>query len=175
MISANNQHDTIIDFITGQPKTDVGAERDRQLIERHLVEAKGYAKGDIDIDWPIRFEVNAEEYISKVDLVVRVKGKPFMAIKCAPGSLDSRQREIVAAAQLLVHYQIPLAIAASGKDAIVWDTLSGKQIGRGMEFVPTKEHAEGTFDLNALQPLPPERRRQVQLIFRSYDSMNVNR
>lgn len=175
MEPVNHNKDTIIDFITGQPKPNAGSERDRQLIERHLVEVKGYAKEDIEVDRPLRFEVDEEVYKSKVDLVVRVKGKPYMAIKCAPGSLDSRQREIISAAQLLVGYQIPLAVAASGNDTIVWDTASGRQMGCGLEVLPTRDQAETSFDPNAVLVLPSKRRQQVQLIFRSYDSMNVNR
>jgi hypothetical protein len=175
MQPVDHHKNAIIDFITGQPKPNAGSERDRQWIERHLVEVKGYPKGDIDVDRPLRIVVDAKVYISKVDLVVRVKGKPYMAIKCAPGSLDSRQREIVSAAQLLEGYQIPLAVAASANDAIVWDTASGRQIGDGWEFVPTRNKAEASFDPNAVRLLPSERRQQVQLIFRSYDSMNVNR
>ena len=107
--------------------------------------------------------------------MVRIRNKPFMAVKCAPGSLDSRQREIVSAARLLEDYQLPLAVATDGRDAIVWDTLSGRCIGRGLAVLPSKEEAEAAFDIDRLQPLPPERRRKTQLVFRSYDSMNVNR
>jgi hypothetical protein len=107
--------------------------------------------------------------------VVRVNGKRFIVIKCAPGALDSRQREIVAAARLLDEFQIPLAAASDGRDIIVWDTVSGRRIGQGTDFLPAKGIAETQFDRDALKPLSPEQRHRVQLVFRSYDSMNVNR
>jgi hypothetical protein len=166
---------TVIDYITGRPKPDVGAEGNRQLVERLLVEDKGYAKTDIVVDRVLRIEMEEGTYASTVDLVVNVKGRPYMAIKCAPGSLGSRQREIVAAARLLEGYQIPLAIASSGRDAIIWDTISGRQLGEGLAALPTKTQAEASFDPGFVMPLPPERRKQVQLVYRSYDSMNVNR
>lgn len=166
---------TLIDYITGQSKPDIGAEGNRQLVERVLVEDKGYARNDIAVDRTIRLEMEDGPYTSSVDLVVYVKGKAYMAIKCAPGSLGSRQREIVSAARLLEEFQIPLAVASSGKDAFVWDTVSGHQVGEGLLALPTKIHAETTFDPKSLRSLPPDRIKQIQLIFRSYDSMNVNR
>lgn len=167
--------DVVIDFVTGRAKPNVGAEHNRQKVERLLVEIKGYAREDIEVDAPVILEIDDQQYVSKVDLVVRVKGKRFMVIKCAPGALDSRQREIVAAARLLDDFQIPLAAASDGHDIIVWDTLSGRRIGQGIDFLPAKAIAEAQFDPAALAPLPPERRHRVQLVFRSYDCMNVNR
>lgn len=165
----------IIDYITGEPKPDVGAEGNRQSVERLLVEEKGFARQDIEVDREIRLEMEDGIYASTVDLVVNVKGTPYMAVKCAPGSLGSRQREIVSAARLLGNYQIPLAMASNGKNALVWDTVTGRQIGQGLDAIPTKAQAEKAFDPGMRQPLPPGRRRQVELVFRSYDSMNVNR
>jgi hypothetical protein len=167
--------DVIIDFVTGRPKPNVGAEQNRQNVERFLVETKGYAREDIDVDTPVVLEIDGQQYVSKVDLVVRVNGKRFIVIKCAPGALDSRQREIVAAARLLDEFQIPLAAASDGRDIIVWDTVSGRRIGQGTDFLPAKGIAETQFDRDALKPLSPEQRHRVQLVFRSYDSMNVNR
>ena len=163
------------DYITGRAVPDVGAERNRQLAEQVLVEHKGYAREDIDVDRTLRCDISGETYTSKVDLVVRVKGRPFMAIKCAPGSLDSRQREILSAARLLEDYQIPIAAATDGKDVIVWETISGRCIGQGMAALPSREAAEASFDPDQCPSLTPSQRQKAQLVFRSYDSMNVNR
>jgi hypothetical protein len=166
----------VIDFITGRPKPDVGAEGNRQLVERLLVEEKGYARQDVEVDRVIQFEMQDETYTSAVDLVVNVKGAPYMVIKCAPGSLESRQREIIAAARLLLEdRQVPIAVASSGEDAIVWDAVSGRKLGQGLAAIPDKARAETIFDPGEAQPLPAQRRRQVELVFRSYDSMNINR
>jgi hypothetical protein len=167
--------DHCIDFITGRTMPDTGAEANRQRTERLLVEEKGYAKNDIEVDAPIDLVMGTETYRSTVDLVVRVGGRRCMVIKCAPGSLASREREVVAAARLLDAYQVPLAVACDGRNAIVWDTLSGKQIGETLSAIPTRSQAETLFDSLTPQPLDAPRRARQQLIFRSYDSMNVNR
>ena len=98
----------------------------------------------------------------------------FMAIKCAAASLGSREREILAAARLLGENQLPFSVVSDGKTAIVLDTVSGKKLGQGLIAIPSKEEAQEK--LKAIKPLPfpKEKREREKLIFRSYDSMNVN-
>jgi hypothetical protein len=98
-----------------------------------------------------------------------------MAIKCAAGSLGSREREILAAARITDTYQIPFAMVADGKTAILLDTLSGKKIGQGLQKVPSKQKLSAAIKNTEFLPFPKERLRREKLIFRSYDSMHVNR
>ena len=167
--------DTIIDFVTGRPKANAGAEANRQAVERLLVESKGYDRQEIEVDAPITLEMAEGSYRSTVDLVVRIHGLRYMVIRCAPGALVSREREVTAAARLLEPYQIPLAVASDGADAIVWDVVTGKIIGEGIAAIPTKAHAMATFDTTALVPMDQRRLGRQQLIFKSYDSMNVHK
>lgn len=165
----------IIDFITGKPRSDEGCEANRQAVERLLVEVKGFGREQIEVDAPIVLDMGSERYQSTVDLVVRVHGVRFMAIKCSPGALASREKEIIAAARLMEDYQIPLAVASDGKNAIVWDTVSGKCVGVGLDAIPSREQAMASFDATSLVPADEQRRERLQLIFRSYDSMNIHR
>lgn len=164
----------ITDFVTGEKIPDVGAEANRQTLERVLVTEKGYAKKDIEVNAPIEVTIGNEPYRSSVDLVVSVHGKRYMAIKCAPGSLGSREREIVSAARLLDEYQIPISVVSDGKTAMVLDTVSGKKIGEGLDAIPSKEALQETAKSLKLLPLAEKRLEREKLIFRSYDSMNVN-
>lgn len=167
--------DQVIDFITGEPKADTGSEANRQRMERVLVEQKGYSRQDVEVDVDIVLDPEAGHYRSKLDLVVTVKGCRFMVIKCAPGSLDSREREVIAAARLLDSYQIPLAAATDGRTAIVWDSVTAQCLGKGMDAIPSKSQAIETFDPASVKPLDEKRRSRQQLIFKSYDSMNINK
>ena len=173
----DNQNDmeTLVDFITGRPVPNVGAEANRQALERILVEEKGYTASDIEVDAPISVDISGEVYHSRVDLVVRAGGGIIMCIKCAPGSLGSREREIVAAARLLASHQVPVAVVSDGSNAIVIETASGKKIGEGLAAIPDRDAAEMQMKQFQPIPLPEERRKREGLIFRSYDSMNVNR
>jgi hypothetical protein len=168
----------ITDFVTGKEIPNVGAEENRQMVERFLVAEKGFSKEDIAVDVDIEISVAGETYRSQIDLVVSVDDEygstPFMAIKCAAASLGSREREILAAARLLAENQLPFSVVSDGKTAIVLDTVSGKNLGEGLNAILSK--AEARERLREIKPLPfpKEKREREKLIFRSFDSMNVN-
>ena len=166
----------ITDFVSGKDIPNIGAEENRQAVERFLVEKKGYLKEDIQIDVDIEITVAGESYRSQLDLVASTDGGKtrFMAIRCAAGSLGSREREIVAAARLLDIYQIPVSVVSDGKTAIVLDTVSGKMTGQGLDAIPSKKEAIKKLESLELQPFPIDRREKEKLIFRTYDSENVN-
>ena len=174
MMDLNKPVGLTIDFITGKEIPDVGPEANRQSVEQFLVEQKGYAKEDIEVDAPLEFEIAEKIYRSSVDLVVSVDGRRLMAIKCAAGSLGSREREIVAASRLIDKYQIPFSIASDGKTAIVLDTGTGKKLGEGLNAIFSKEEMKKILVAIRLELLPEIRLEKEKLIFRSYDSMNVN-
>ena len=166
---------TIKDYVTSQALPDVGPEANRQALERYLMDDRGFRPDDITVNAPISVEIDGTAYTSRVDLVVRIDQKCLMAIKCAAGSLDSRQREVLAAARLLTAYEIPLAIASDGKDALVWDTHSGDRIGSGLAAIPTRIQAEQLAAEATLAPVDNRRRQREAIIFRAYDLDNVNR
>jgi hypothetical protein len=166
----------LTDFVTGKEVPNIGAEENRQAVERYLVAEKGYLKEDIAVNVDIEMTVAGEPYRSQVDLVLRPNtGRiRFMVIKCAAGSLGSREREILAAARLLEGYQIPFSVVSDGKTAIVLDTISGKKVGVGIQSIPSKNEALKILESFEPKPFPSERLEREKLIFRSYDSMNVN-
>jgi hypothetical protein len=166
--------DTLIDFITGKEVPDVGAEANRQAFERILVARKGFSKADVGVDVPLALEVAGELYNSLVDLVVSVGGRQMMAVKCAAGSLGSREREILAAARLLDDHQVPVSVVTDGRDAAVLDTLSGERLGEGIDAVPTKDELTRMSEEQQRVPYPEKRLEREKLIFRTYDIENVN-
>jgi hypothetical protein len=66
-------------------------------------------------------------------------------------------------------------VTCDGYQALVWDTVTGRLIGTGITAIPSKAEALKAFDPKSVIKLPPGRIKRQQLIFRSYDSMNVNR
>ena len=167
---------TIVDFVTGREIPDIGSEANRQAVERFLVNTLGFAKEDIGVDVGIALDIAGDRYESRVDLVVSPDGgrSRFMAFKCPAGSLGSWEREILAAARLLDTYQIPLSVVSDGKSAIVLDTVTGKKLGEGLQFIPTKKEAREKMGALSLVPFPADRVEREKLIYRSYNSMNVN-
>jgi hypothetical protein len=166
----------ITDFVTGKEIPNVGAEENRQMLERFLVAEKGFSKNDIEVDVDIELTIAGETYRSQIDLVVSVDGGStrFMAIKCAAASLGSREREILAAARLLCEYQLPLSVVSDGKTALVLDTVSGQKLGEDLKAIPSKDEARKKLKALQPRPYPKEKLEREKLIFRTYDSMNIN-
>ena len=169
-------YDMLVDFVTGKEVPNIGAEENRQAVERFLIEHRGYLKADIEVDVDIEISVGNEIYRSLVDLVVSADGGEtrFMVFKCVAGSLGSREREIVAAARLLDEYQIPISVVSDGKTAIVLDTVTGKKVDEGLDGIISKNEALEKLQSYELRPFPKDRLKRESLIFRSYDSENVN-
>lgn len=174
MEKTREQTDTITDYVSGKKIANVGPEANRQAVERYLVEQKGFRKSDISVNTPLTLTVDRSPYSSRVDLAVEVEGKTIMVIKCAAGSLGSREREIVSAARLLADYQVPLAVVSDGRNAIVLDTVSGRKIGEGFNAVPSRNKAAELARCTEFKPYPKERLEREKIIFRSYDMLNVN-
>jgi hypothetical protein len=168
----------ITDFVTGKEIPNVGAEENRQMVEQYLVNEKGFSKQDVAVDVDIEITVSGELYRSQIDLVVSVDDEHgstrFMAIKCAAASLGSREREILAAARLLAEKQLPFSVVSDGKTAIVLDTVTGKKLGEGLNAIPSKSQAQEKLKELKRLSFPKEKREREKLIFRSFDSMNVN-
>jgi hypothetical protein len=54
------------------------------------------------------------------------------------------------------------------------DSVTGKKVGEGLEGIPTREAALARLRAAGRVPLAKERREREKLIFRTYDSANVN-
>jgi hypothetical protein len=167
----------ITDYITGKEVPNIGAEENRQAVERFLVDNLGYSKNDIAVDVDIEMTVGGESYKSQIDMIVSPDGgiTLFMAVKCAAGSLGSREREILAAARLFdPSRQIPISVVSDGKAAVILDTVSGKKLGRELKSIPSKKEAVEKLKTIEFVSLSDERREREGLIFRTYDKENVN-
>ena len=73
----------IEDYITGRPIPDTDDERIRQKMERILIEDKGFAVEDIQVDHVFPLTSGTEEETGTAELVVLVSGRPFMTIRSA--------------------------------------------------------------------------------------------
>jgi hypothetical protein len=167
--------DTIKDYITGNSVPDIGAEMNRQAVERLLVDHKGYDRTEVAVDQPVVLMVARERYEARIDLAVRLDGLPVMIIKCVAGSLGSWQREALAAARLIhADYQIPLSVVSDGKHALVQDTTIGKTLGDGLDAIPGRSDMVKRMARFTWPVLPADRREREALIFRSYNAMRIN-
>ncbi len=161
----------ICDFITGQAFLDTDNERIRQKIERLLIEEKGYSKQDIEVDIEFEIVIGDEKNKSKVDLIVNIEGKRFMIMRCARGSLVSREREVISCARILDVYQIPFAVVTNGEDAEVLDTISGEVIGNGLGAISSKANALEAIKQIEFKKLLEKRIEKEKRIFLAFDAI----
>ncbi len=161
----------IIDLLTGEPVPDLDRERIKQKILKFLLEQKGYRKEDFlpNVDLDVR--AGDKILTARLDLVVQIDGRPAMIIRCAPGSVVSRERGTIAAARLLKReYIIPVAIQASAQEASILDPINKKAVAYGWEHIPSREELTSLLKEWTPTALPPGRRPQEERILFAYDA-----
>jgi hypothetical protein len=167
-------YEMITDYATGREVPDVGTETHRQAVEQYLHEKLHYPLSSIGVDVELALSVAGEPYDTQLDLVVTVSDHPFMVIKCAAGSLESREKEVIAAARIMAFLPVPYAVVSNGKTAVVYDAVSRKKMAEGLDQIPSYEAAQEVMKTYAPDPVPDHRREREKIIFKSYDSMNLN-
>ena len=164
----------ITDFITGETLPNVGAEENRQQVERFLVETAGFAKKDVRINVPLSVTVQNESYNGRVDLTVSAKGRTVMVIKCVAGSPGSWLREMVAAARLLEERPMPWAVVSDGQHVVAMDLTSGQTVEGSLGEIISLDKAAQLVDLPPLPKLSDKQRLKESILFRSYNMDQVN-
>lgn len=133
-----------------------------------MLAAKGYAAADVKANVAFPVVLGTETAASSVDFLISLDDVPAMVIKCAAGSLSSRERQVVAAARVMGTIPVPVAVVMDPMDAVVLDAMTGKSIGEGFVSIPTREQlaalVSGT-DSKALPADKLEREKRVLLAF----------
>jgi len=168
-------HDCIKDSLTGEMLPNIGSEENRQNTLNYLIKQKGYTKESIISRYPLSFEIAGETYSSHIDLVIKVASRLMMAIRCVAGSVASVEREVIAAARIACDGQIPVAVSTDGLDALVFNALTGKTMGKGLESIPSMEQLVSIAETIPSQPLDAAKLEKMRFVFRTYDMENVNR
>ncbi len=155
--------------MTDNPRSEREAIREK-VIEK-LIAEKGYQMDDLELGAEVRVELDGKDYVSPVDIVIALQDKRVLLIKCAPGSVVTRENQLLAAARLLDKYQIPLACQTNGEEVEVLDVLRGKVIGEGWEKFPTREKLLRMLETLEFEPLPDKYRVRESRILRLYDEL----
>jgi hypothetical protein len=143
----------------------------RKLIGYLLRDKKGYGQADIRQGLAFEVVLGHETFWSSADFLVSVNGRMGMIIKCAAGSLDSRERQAVAAARVITSPPLHVAVVADPVTAVVIDVASGKVIGEGFGAIPTKEQLEVLLNETAVRPLDAERKEKEKRILLAFDAI----
>ena len=151
-----------------QDGEDFAAEA-RTTIEYLLLEKKGYLAGDIHKNVSFEVKLGQETASSSVDFLVSLDGQKAMVIKCAAGSLTSRERQVVAAARVLDSPPIPVAVVADPMNAEVLDAATGKVIGEGFGAIPLRDQLLALLAGRESKILSPERIEKEKRILLAFD------
>ncbi len=143
----------------------------RKMIGYLLREKKGYGPEDVRKGLAFEVTLGQEVFWSSADYLVSVNGRMGMIIKCAAGSLDSRERQAVAAARVIASPPLPVAVVADPVTAKALDVASGRVIGEGFGAIPTREQLEVMLTENATRPLDAKRLEKEKHILLAFDAI----
>lgn len=146
----------------------------RKTVEYLLLEKKGYAREEIRKQVVFDVILGQETAHSSVDFLVTIEGKKAMVIKCASGSLSSRERQAVAAARLLATPPVPIAVVADPATAEVLDVMTGKVVGEGFGAIPVRDQILTVLSDKEPKPLSPERIEKEKRILLAFDAIRCS-
>jgi hypothetical protein len=147
------------------------AEAVRHIAFNMLLNDKGYGESDIRQGVVFDVTIGNETVPSNVDFLVSVENNKAMVIKCAAGSLSSRERQVVAAARVLADLPIPIAVVMDPMSAVVLDSATGAVLGEGFEAIPTKEQLKALVVGREGKPIPPQKLEREKRVLLAFDAI----
>ena len=143
----------------------------RHIAERMLLGDKGYEPADIRKNVVFDVTLGSETAKSSVDFLVSAGDRAAMVIKCAAGSLSSRERHVVAAARVLGPLPVPVAVVMDPMGAVVLDSATGKVTGEGFDAIPTKPDLIALLSAREAKPLPADKLEREKRVLLAFDAI----
>lgn len=123
------------DLITGQPLTD--AHDEPALLEaEELLLGLGYRPEQVAVGLCRELRVDDQPMSVRADLLIKVENQPALVMRCARGSLVTREREAVATARLISDPWTPLAGVFNGEGALLLEVGTGQVLAEGLQAIP---------------------------------------
>lgn len=144
----------------------------RQVVREFLVSGKGYTDEDIETDRSFEVVLDNKSEFASVDYIITINGRRFIAIKCSPGALESRERHLVSFSRVAERYRIPFAMVTDGARARLLDTATGKPVSEGLESIPDKKRAKEMIESMKFAPCPAERVEKEKRILLAFDAIS---
>ena len=144
---------------------------DRDLIRRKVIEAlkrSGYDEGSMKQDESFILDTEEGELSIPIEVLVYLDRKPALLVKCVRGNMATRERPSLALARLLTEKPIPFAIVATDREVVVFDTMTGKTVGRGYGAFPSPEEAKQRLRDSSDFRIPPAQREREKRILHTY-------
>ena len=144
---------------------------DRDRIRAKVIEAlkkSGYDEGSMKQDISFVLSTEEGELRIPIEVLVCLDKKPALLVKCVRGHLSTRERASLSLARLLAEKPIPFAIVANERDAVVFDTITGKAVGKGYGAFPGPKEAEQRLRKSAAWRIPSAQREREERILHTY-------
>jgi len=144
---------------------------DRDRIRAKVIEAlkeAGYDEGAMEQDESFVLATEEGELRIPIEVLVCLDKKPALLVKCVRGHLSTRERASLSLARLLAEKPIPFAIVANETDAVVFDTITGKAVGKGYGAFPDPKEAEQGLRESAAWRIPSAQREREERILHTY-------
>jgi len=143
----------------------------RHVAEELLLGEKGYAQADLLKNYSFDVTIGTETVRSSLDFLVSVDRRTAMVIKCAAGSISSRERHVVAAARVCGSLPVPFAVVMDPMSAEVLDVMTGKVLAEGFEAIPTKPQLMDMLAGKEPKPVPPEKLEREKRVLLAFDAI----
>ncbi|MBU1274453.1 MAG: type I restriction enzyme HsdR N-terminal domain-containing protein [Proteobacteria bacterium] len=160
-----------LDIITGRPLTSSDDEPVRQATEARLL-SLGYSPQNIRVDaaWALGPEHDSLRVLA--DLLVYGGERPALLLRCARGSLVTREKETLACARLVAPNWAPLAVVTNGEDAELLDTASGEVLAQGLAAIPGPSQLERMLAQYPPQSPTPQQLTQAARVYAAYSGFH---
>lgn len=144
---------------------------DRDRIRKKVIEflkRAGYHEGSMKQEESFVLATEEGELHIPIEVLVYLDERPALLVKCVRGNMATRERPSVCLARLLAEKPIPFAIVATEKEAVVFDTITGKTVGRGYGGFPSPQEAEQRLRDSSGVRIPPAQREREKRILHTY-------
>lgn len=146
----------------------------RRLADQLLLGEKGYVPADIRKNVVFDVVLGPETIKSSVDFLVSLDNRAAMVVKCAAGSLGSRERHVVAAARVLGNLPVPVAVVMDPMNAVVLDGVTGRVTGEGFGSIPTKTQLSALLARTTTAPIAPDKLEREKRVLLAFDAIRCS-
>lgn len=149
------------------------AMRDTDAIRRamldFLINFKGYRPEEVEADRIFEVGIGGRKETTSTDFVIRLEGRLFMAIKCAPSAIESRERHILSFSRVVG--PIPFSLVTDGIDALYMDTATGKTLYTELNAIPSHDEALMLIEGDIFREYPAHRLDMEKRILFAFDGL----
>lgn len=168
-MSGKSERERLIrDKVRSEDKGEALATGDAKLLTGQLLAERGYLPEEVEVDRKFAVAAGGRREAASVDYIVRLRGRPYMAIKCSM-ALVSRQRHVLAFSRVVDDCVIPYSVVTDGIHAHVMDTATGRMVSEALEGIPSREEAMKELQYLKYQECPPERKEREAMILQAFE------